>query len=136
MDAGALLATLGRLAFTVAVDGADLLVKGPPSAMTPDLEEAIRDHKAELVELVAADGWPPESLDAERRFGRWHARLYPFIGRTVSTPLGAGRLVQVFQERASVILPGEAQVGVFLPEDLCPLGAVPSSKGSPRRIQH
>jgi hypothetical protein len=86
--------------------------------MTPEIEQAIRDHKAELVELVAADGWPPKSLDLERRFGGWHARLYPFIGETVSTPCGCGQLVQVFPDRASVILPGEAQVGVFLPEEL------------------
>jgi hypothetical protein len=122
MDAEALLATLKRHAFTVAVDGPDLMVKGPPSAMTPDLEWAIRDHKAELVELVDPDGWPPESLEAERRFGCWHARLYPFIGRTVSTLRGAGRLVQVFPERANVVLPGETQVGVFLPNKLCPPG--------------
>lgn len=40
-----------------------LLVKGRRSAMTPDLEEAICDYRGEPVELVAADGWPPESLD-------------------------------------------------------------------------
>jgi hypothetical protein len=119
MNAPALLAAMGRLALSVSVDGDSLQVAGPRSAMTQDLAQEIRDHKAELVDLVAADGWPPESLDAERRFGRWHARLHPFIGRTVSTPRGdGGRLVQVFPERASVILPGEAQVGVFLPEEL------------------
>jgi len=123
MSGVALLETLGRLELAVVVDGDSLRVTGPRSAMTPDLERAIRDHKAELAELVAAAGWPPESFDAERRFASWHARLYPFIGRTVSTPRGAGELVQVFPERASVILPGEAQVGVFLPEELWPLGA-------------
>jgi hypothetical protein len=65
------------------------------------LRVLIRDHKAELMGLLAADGWSPATLDAERRFGRWHARLYPFIGEAVSTPRGHGRLVQVFPERAS-----------------------------------
>jgi hypothetical protein len=123
LTAPALLAMLGRRELSVAVDGERLRVTGPRSAMTPDLEQAIRDHKAELVDLVAADGWPQESLDAERRFGRWHARLYPFIGQVVSTPGGNGRLVQVFPERASVILPGKLTVGVFLPEELRPPGA-------------
>lgn len=98
--------------------------------LPPELLAELRARKPEILCLLqsegqhqaAGDGWPPESLDAERRFGRWHARLYPFIGRTVSTPRGDGRLVQVFPERASVILPGEVQVGVFLPEDLKPPG--------------
>ncbi len=65
----------------------------------------------------------------------WHARLYPFIGRTVSTPRGAGQLVQVFSDRASVILQGEAEVGVFLPEELSPPGgALPPP--SPPRARH
>jgi hypothetical protein len=34
------------------------------------------------------------------------------------TPRGAGQLVQVFSDRASVILQGEAEVAVFLPEEL------------------
>ncbi len=123
MSAAALLETLGRLDLAIRVDGDGLRVTGPRAAMTPALEQAIRAHKADLVQhLVAADAWPPESLDAERRFGRWHARLYPFLGKTVSTPRGAGRLVQVFPERASVVLPGEASAGVFLPEELSPLG--------------
>ena len=85
---------------------------------------------------VAAHGWPPESLDAESRLGCWHARLYPFIGKAVSTPRGAGRLVQVFPERASVILPGEAQIGVFLPGELCPLGCRRGrSVATGRRVQ-
>ncbi|HVR10577.1 MAG TPA: hypothetical protein VMW75_21205 [Thermoanaerobaculia bacterium] len=115
-----MLETLARLSLSIAVDCDGLVVKGRRSALTPDLKQAIRDHKAELVSLVAADGWPPESLDAERRFGRWHARLYPLIGKTVATPRGAGRLAQVFPERGSVILPDEAVVGVFAPEELRP----------------
>ena len=30
-----------------------------------------------------------ESLDAQRRFGQPHARLFPFLGRKVLTPAGA-----------------------------------------------
>jgi TubC N-terminal docking domain len=143
MTAQTLLATLGRRDLSVVVEEGDSLrVTGPRSAMTPDLEQAIREHKAELVELVASDGWPPESLDAERRFGAWHARLYPFIGRTVSTPCGDGRLVQVFPERANVILPGMAQAGVFLPEELRPSRGPHAAvfrrahRGSARCVRH
>jgi hypothetical protein len=48
--------------------------------------------------------WPGESLDAQGRFGQPHAKLFPFIGRKVRTPRGAGLLVQVFAERVTVLL--------------------------------
>jgi hypothetical protein len=118
MKAAELLATLGRLDLSVAVEGDKLRVTGSRSTMTPSLERTIREHRAGLVELLAADGWPLASIDAEQRFGGWHARLYPFIGETVCTPCGSGQLVQVFPDRASVIFPGETQVGVFLPQKL------------------
>jgi hypothetical protein len=129
----ALVADLRGRGFVLEPRGERLHVEAPADGLlTPELLAELRARKAEILCLLQSegkhlaattDGWPPESLDAERRFGCWHARLYPFLGKTVSTPCGAGRLVQVFPERASVILPGEAQVGVFLPEDLWPLGA-------------
>lgn len=51
--------------------------------------------------------WPPKSLDAARRFGQPHARLFPFIGRKVRTPAGPGTLLQVFLERVTVLLDSE-----------------------------
>jgi hypothetical protein len=53
--------------------------------------------------------WPPESLDAERRFGQSHAKLFPFLGRKVRTPEGAGMLVQVFADRVTVLLDTERE---------------------------
>jgi len=142
----ALIADLRGRGFVLEPRGERLHVEAPADGvLPPDLLTELRARKPEILCLLqiesehlaaAADGWPPESLDAVRRFRSWHARLYPFLGKTVSTPRGAGRLVQVFPERASVILPGEARVGVFLPEFLCPLGALPSPKGFPRRISH
>ena len=35
--------------------------------------------------------WPVESLDAVRRFGQPHAKLFPFIGRKVRTPANRDR---------------------------------------------
>jgi hypothetical protein len=48
--------------------------------------------------------WSPDSLEAERRFGGPHARLYPLIGRRVRTPQGGGTLKQVFTDNAWVVL--------------------------------
>jgi hypothetical protein len=52
--------------------------------------------------------WPPERPGPERKFGAPHARLFPFIGRKVRTPQGAGVLLQVFRGRCGVVLDMEA----------------------------
>ena len=44
MSSAVLLETLGRLHLSVGVDGDGLRITGPRSAMTPDLERAIRAH--------------------------------------------------------------------------------------------
>jgi hypothetical protein len=59
--------------------------------------------------------WPPESLDAERRFGQPHAKLFPFIGRKVRTPAGPGTLLQVFAERVTVLLDSELSKCAWFP---------------------
>lgn len=65
--------------------------------------------------------WPSKSLDAERRFGQPHARLFPFLGRKVRTPSGAGTLLQVFAERVTVLLDSElSRCAVFNPKDIEP----------------
>ncbi len=38
----------------------------------------------------------------EARFGQPHARLFPLIGHEVQTPLGRGKLLQVFSNRVTV----------------------------------
>jgi hypothetical protein len=66
--------------------------------------------------------WPSASLDAVRRFGQPHAKLFPFIGRKVRTPSGAGTLIQVFAGRVTVLLDSQtAQCSVFPPTDIEPV---------------
>jgi hypothetical protein len=63
--------------------------------------------------------WPPESLEAERRLGHPHARLFPFIGRKVRTPEGPGTLLQVFADRATVLLDSEiSRCSFFSPSQI------------------
>ncbi len=62
--------------------------------------------------------WPPECLASEERFGQPHARLFPLIGREVSTPDGRGTLVQVFAARSAVVIAGRV-IFVFTAE-VCP----------------
>jgi hypothetical protein len=119
-----LLATLRRSGIELTVHGGRLRVEAPRGAVTPELRRELREHKPELIaELSCLTGWPPESLDAERSFGAPCARLYPFLGRTVETPAGPGRLLQVFSERAAVLLDGDERVSHFLPAELRPPGA-------------
>jgi len=67
--------------------------------------------------------WPSECLDYERRFGQPHARLFPLIGKRVTTPRGDGMLLQVFSSQVTVALdrrPG-AVVDIVPPEDVRPI---------------
>ena len=55
------------------------------------------------VDVVAGEceiTWPPASVEAERRFGQVHARLFPFLkkGALVWSPFGVGQLVQCFAD--------------------------------------
>ena len=66
--------------------------------------------------------WPPESLDAEPRFGKPHAKLFPFIGRKVRTPTGVGTLLQVFANRVTVVLDSEvSRCSFFMPAQIEPV---------------
>jgi len=66
--------------------------------------------------------WTSESLE-DRRFDGPHARLFPFIGRKVRTPKGAGVLQQVFRDRCAVALDAEAQsyLHFFPPTEIEPV---------------
>ena len=65
---------------------------------------------------------PSESLDAERRFCQSHAKLFPYLGRKVRTPAGPGTLLQVFAERATVVLESElSRCRFFRPAEIEPI---------------
>jgi|SRR5919109_373119 hypothetical protein len=83
-----------------------------------------RDRVKGLLRQRAAEqqNWPPASLDAERRFGQPHAKLFPFLGRKVRTPAGAGTLLQVFAERVTVLLDSElSRCSFFRPIEIEPV---------------
>jgi len=66
--------------------------------------------------------WPPASLDAERRFGQPHARLFELVGGKVRTPEGPGTLLQVFSDRATVLLDSElSKCSFFAPSEIEPV---------------
>lgn len=78
--------------------------------------------KAPQPAQVEEAAWPPESLDAQRRFGKPHAKLFPFLGRKVRTPSGPGTLLQVFAERATVALDSElSRCAFFRPAEIEPV---------------
>jgi hypothetical protein len=122
-----ILAELSSRGVAVRVDGEVLRLR-PKAALDDDLQARVKDHKREIIHVLTkskpADGesWPPESIDAERRFGQPHARLFPFLGRKVRTPSGPGTLIQIFADRATVILDSELQkCAVFRPERIEPV---------------
>ena len=83
-----------------------------------------RDGVKELLlqRLAKQQRWPSASLDAERRFGQPHAKLFLFIGRKVRTPVGSGTLLQVFAERVTVLLDSElSRCSFFRPAEIQPV---------------
>lgn len=112
-----------------------------PADAAPAVAQAIavlRQHKQEaLICLATRTGarhnlhWPPPSLEAERKFDHPAARLYAFLNRQVRTPHGTGRLLQVFGDRAAVLLDTELtkpqtqqRMSFFNPTDICPAGVM------------
>lgn len=112
-----------------------------PAALVPALQRAVallRSHKNEAIGCLRAritvqalrePKWSAESFGAERKFGHPAARLYPFLNQRVRTPRGMGRLLQVFKDRADVLLEAELakprsdqRASFFDPTDVCPPG--------------
>ncbi|HEX4952680.1 MAG TPA: hypothetical protein VF017_04710 [Thermoanaerobaculia bacterium] len=115
-----LLAEVQALGVSVRAEGNVLRLK-PASSIPPSLVVELRAHKPELLSLVSLQGWPQESKDYVRRFGRPEARLYPFLAKEVATPLGRGRLLQVFAERVAVALECDPHRLVYLlPSEVSP----------------
>lgn len=122
MSPDELLAEVQALGVSVRADG-DVLRFQPASSLPPKLVEELRAHKPELLELVSLRNWPKASRDSVRRFGRPEARLYPFLGKQVATPLGHGRLEQAFPDRAAVALDTDPRRLVYvLPSEVRPPG--------------
>jgi hypothetical protein len=119
MNAAAILRELERRGVLVTADG-DALVLKPKRALDDALLARVREHKPEIIRAVSA----PKAPDTVKRFGQRHARLFPFIGRKVWTPGGTGTLLQVFADRATVILDSQlSQCTAFAPAEIEPVSA-------------
>lgn len=129
MEAADILEELAELRIEVDTDERGLRLLGPRGSLPDELAEEIRRHRDELLELVELRGWPEESRDYVRRFRRPEARLYPFLGGRVHTPLGPARLLQVCSERVCVVPDNDPSRTVFLlPSEVVPpgIGAEPT----------
>jgi hypothetical protein len=120
-----LLETLRQAGAEVFAVGDRLRVRAPRGVVTDEIRRCLAEHKPQLLaELSTAPGWPPECLDAERRFRMPHARLFPLLGGPVTTPAGPGELLQVFADRAAVRLDADpGRLTFVLPAEVCPAGA-------------
>jgi hypothetical protein len=123
MTASTLLSELQALGAKLGVAGDQIRIEAPRGVVSPELLAELRAHKPELIELLT---WPPECLEAEREHGHPSARLYPLLGRQVSTPVGPALLVAALPERA-VAIPDRhsGSFAVFLPSEIAPLNITP-----------
>ncbi|MBI4248568.1 MAG: hypothetical protein HY611_03610 [Elusimicrobia bacterium] len=84
----------------------------PPQAA--ELLAEIKSRKAEVLAYLGIP-WPAESCECEAKFGQGPAHLYPFINKTVATPLGAGTLWQVGDRRVGIVLAQNPSKVTFMP---------------------
>jgi hypothetical protein len=112
----------------LALDGEHIRYSIPSGdAEVQNLLAELRKHREGVKSLLRQraeerQDWPRASLDAEQRFGRPHALLFPFIGRKMRTPDGVGTLVQVFADRVTVLLDSQlSQCRYFRPADVEPV---------------
>jgi hypothetical protein len=146
MTAESLVAELEQVGVSLKAEGEKLKLQVPADKIpSPETIAGLRQNKAAVLEYLRERGqpreiqfvslpepilrktdkletWRLESLDAELRFGQPHARLFPFIGRKVRTPNGPGTLLQVFANRAIVLLDSERDEPCvrFLPHEVIP----------------
>lgn len=45
-------------------------------------------------------------------------KLYPYLGQVIDTPLGKGKLLQVFESRVTVVLKDATRATFFCPQEL------------------
>lgn len=122
-EAETLLAQLGVLGVQVEANGNNLCIDAPQGAITPDILELLKDCKDDILTVISV--WSPYCLQVGRRFGHYHTRLYPLIGKRVMTPKGSGKLWRVFADSIGVRLDSiRGQVTYFDgPEQIYPLGS-------------
>lgn len=122
MTADELIREVASLGVVMKADG-DRLRLQPKSAIPSALLPHLRAQKTEILKRLLLQAWPPSSLRAEQRFRHPYARLLPFLMGTVLTDLGPGRLLQVFPDRAAVLLDGSPGKATWLlPEEIRPPG--------------
>jgi hypothetical protein len=143
MTAETLVAQLEQVGVLLIVEGDKLRLHAPPDKVPlPETIAELRENKTAVLEYLRErvkpaqnqfssfpthkawqteklESWPPESLEAERRFGQSHAKLFPFLGRKVRTPDGPGTLLQVFADRVTVLLESElSRCSFFQPNQI------------------
>jgi hypothetical protein len=133
-------AALERAGAELAIENGNIRVRYPlRSALGPSIKAAVallKQNKDEAIAYLAqrpadsVSGLPTfhaVTVQLERKPAHPLARLYPFLERRVRTPQGTGRLVQVFSDRAAVVLDrelvkpeSEQKITFFPPADICP----------------
>ena len=133
---------LRRLGYRIQLDGENIICRfiGPGK---PDREQVVpllQELKAGKAEAVAqlrceaAEGWPPESFEAEARYGHRTARLYPLLGQQVLTPHGPGRLRRISEIRLRLLT--EFRCEVLLDDDPKRPMELPADLVQPLKVGH
>jgi hypothetical protein len=126
MNAAKLISELRQQGIEVSAENNMLRCRAPKGVLTPEICKSLAEYKERILTILrekqdqdsaipeaqvdlrssseADQSWPAECLECEKRIGQKHARLFPLLGRRVSTSVGSGTLWQVFQQRAAVLI--------------------------------
>jgi len=102
-DVQQLISRLEQAGGTLALKGDRIryaVPKGNPEVL--GLLAELRAHREAVMVLLLNRA----AVESERRFAQPHARLFPFIGRRVWTPSGAGLLLAVHADQCEVLPDG------------------------------
>jgi hypothetical protein len=146
MTAETLVEALEQGGVRLRIEGEKLKLEAPADKVpSPETIAGLRKNKAAVVEYLRGrsqppgiqfssfpdpiarkteklESWTPGSYETERRFAQPHAKLFPYLGRKVRTPGGPGTLMQVFANRATVLLDSElSRCTFFVPAQIEPL---------------
>jgi hypothetical protein len=138
MIAETLVNALEQEGIRLRVEGKRLKLEAPVNKVpSPETIARLRENKAAVVEYIRGRSLShgiqffsfsepsrrkTEKLESLSPSTQLHIKLFPFIGRKVRTPGGLGTLLQVFADRATVVLDSKlCQCSFFAPGEIAPV---------------
>jgi hypothetical protein len=126
MNSISLVSGLRRLGIDISASTDKIHCHAPKGVVTPKIHMLLIEHREAILAVLRAEqmhgsaipesqvdlrsssesdhSWPTECLECEKKMGQEYARLFPLLGKMISTSIGTGILWQVFENRAAILV--------------------------------